>query len=342
VVVGGRVTEPVRFVGEADADPAILSSATIAVVGYGNLGRSLAANLRDAGLVVIVGNRDDPFRAAATVDGFRVESIGDAVAAADVSWVLVPDEEIPSCCAADVWPAARPGAAVCFASGFPLAFGTMAVPADVDILLCAPRMPGDEVRRAFVDGSGFVTYLNAEQDASGRAWPRLLALAHGAGGLRRGAVVVTATTEALVDLYVEQTMGASLGAAIQAAFAVGVEAGIPPELLVLELYQSGELARTVAAFAREGFYRAAATHGATALFGGFVRLQEMSVDELHHQYRAVLADISGGGFAATFAAEREAGSPTLAVIHQMLDGGDQQSVAEDRVRAGLSDGAASS
>ena len=53
-----------------DADPAALDGATVAVLGYGNLGRSMALNLRDSGLTVVVGNRDDESRRAAHAAGW--------------------------------------------------------------------------------------------------------------------------------------------------------------------------------------------------------------------------------------------------------------------------------
>jgi ketol-acid reductoisomerase len=330
------VSARLRYVHRADADPAALDGLTVAIIGYGNLGRSLAANLRDSGVRTIVGNRDDAYSGRAAADGFAPRSIAEAAATADLAWILVPDEEIAACCAEHVWPALPDGAAACFASGYALAFEPMRPPDGADLLLCAPRMPGDEVRGAYLDRSGFVTYLNAERDASGRAWPRLLALAAAAGGLERGAVVVPAHMEATVDLFVEQTMGATLGAAMQLAFEVGVAEELPEELLVLELYQSGELARTAAGFARDGFYRASAAHGATALFGGFTRLQELDVAGLREGYRRALADITSGGFARAFAAERDAGGPILGLIRSMVSGEDPQSRAEDRARRGLS------
>src|SRR6266545_2961533 len=100
----------VTFYREGDADPDGLSGQTIAVVGYGNLGRSMALNLRDSGLTVTVGNVDDDYRATAQADGFEVSGVGEAVATADVVYVLIPDEVIPEVFRDEVAPRLRSGA----------------------------------------------------------------------------------------------------------------------------------------------------------------------------------------------------------------------------------------
>ena len=277
----------------ADADPAALADSTVAVVGYGNLGSSMAGNLAASGLSVVVGNRDDEYRAAAAADGFAVADIGAAVAGADVVYVLISDEAIPSCFDEVIAPALRPSSSVCFASGYCLAFGLVTPPSDVDVLLLAPRMVGSAVQR----GGGYVAYLSVEHDASGRARERLLALALAAGALDRGAFGVSAVDEAALDLFVEQSVGPYVGLAIQLAFDVGVAAGLPPEALVLELYQSGEMAEVFRSFAERGFYRAVVEHGATAQYGGYLRTLELDTEAMRSQFTAVLADIRSGGFA---------------------------------------------
>ncbi len=324
-----------RFFRSGDDDPAVLQGRRIAVVGYGNLGRSVALNLRDSGSTVVVGNVDDEYRARARGDGFEVLDIEDAVTAADVVFPLIPDEEIPAVFQARVGSRLRSGAAVCFASGYPLAFGLVEMPADVDVLLLAPRMLGEEVRRSYLDGTGFFSYVSVEQDASGRAEPTLLALAGAVGSLRRGAMAMSARQEALIDLLVEQTFGPVVGGALITTFHAGVDAGLPPEAMVLELYMSGEMARTFSTFATEGFYRSTTWHGLVAQYGGFVRFGDVDLDEMYERFGQVAEDIRSGGFTDRLQQERDAGYPTLAAIEAMTAGDDQISRAEDRVRAWL-------
>ncbi len=328
-----------RFFGPGDDDPAVLEDRRVAVVGYGNLGRSVALNLRDSGLTVVVGNIEDAYRARARDDGFEVLDIDDAAVAADVVFLLIPDEEIPAVFQERVGPRLRSGAAVCFASGYPLAFGSLEVPADVDVLLLAPRMLGEAVRRSYLDGTGFFSYVSVEQDASGRAEPTLLALAGAVGSLQRGAMAMSARQEALIDLLVEQTFGPVVGGALMAAFQAGVDAGLPPEAMVLELYMSGEMARTFSTFATEGFYRSTTWHGLVAQYGGFVRFGDVDLDEMYERFTQVAEDIRSGGFAERLQQERDAGYPNLAAIEAMTAGDDPITQAEDRVRAWLRGGA---
>lgn len=320
-----------------DADLQALADTTVAVIGYGNLGSSMARNLRDAGLTVVVGNRDDEYRAQAAADDFAVYDVAGAVERAHVVYVLISDEVIPSCFEADIAPSLRPGSALCFASGYCLAFGLIKPADDVDVVLLAPRMVGASVRSSAAS-AGYVAYVSVEQDASGVAHDRLLALTLAAGALDRGAVEVPAEQEAAIDLLVEQTVGPYVGLAIQLAFEVGVAAGLPPEALVLELYQSGEMSEVFRGFAERGFYKAVVEHGVTAQFGGFLRTLDLDAEAMRRQFTATLDDIRSGGFARQLQAEEAAGSPNLEVIAAMTTGDDPMTRAEDAVRAAFSDG----
>jgi ketol-acid reductoisomerase len=323
------------FHARGDVDPAALNGATVAVLGYGNLGRSMALNLRDSGLKVVVGNRDDTYWQVAADDGMDVTDINKAVAGADITYVLLPDEVIPEFFASAIGPYLRPRSAVCFASGYVLAFNLITPAADVDVLMLAPRMLGEEVRTNFLNGSGFFSYVSVEQDASGIAETRLLALALACGTLARGAMRLSATQEAYLDLLVEQTVGPYLAAAFQLAFDTGLKQGLPPEALVLELYMSGEMSRTIQTFADVGMYRSASWHGLTALYGGF--LGSLAVDRraMRRMFAERANQIAAGKFSAQFQAEKDAGYPTKAAIDVLIRGDDPLSQAEARVRRAL-------
>jgi ketol-acid reductoisomerase len=260
-----------RAFGEKDADPGDLEAKLVAAIGYGHLGRSMALNLRDSGLDVIVGNRDDEYAPRAVEDGFNRLSISEASSQADVLYVLLPDEVVDEVFADQIRRELKPGSMIVFPSGYNLAFGLVDPPPDVDTCLLAPRMVGVEIRELYEAGQGFFTFVNVETDASGAAWPRLLALAEATGSLRRGALQLSARDEATLDLFIEQGVGPYIGTAMQLAFQVGVDTGLPPEALVLEMYMSGEMAQTMESWARNGFYRSVGDHGPTAQFGGFIR-----------------------------------------------------------------------
>jgi ketol-acid reductoisomerase len=318
---------------------AVLAERTIAVIGYGHLGRSVALNLRDSGVAVLVGNIEDEFRPKAVEDGFDVVSIAAASEAADLVWLLIPDEEIPDVFENDVAPNLSAGDAVCFGSGYVLAFGLIETPEHVDVLLLAPRMLGEEVRRTYVDGSGFFSFVSLEQDASGTGHDVLLGLASAVGSLRRGAMVLSAEQEALLDLMVEQTVGPVLGGALITAFHAGVDAGLPAEAMVLELYMSGEMARTFATFASEGLYRSATWHGLVAQYGGYLHFGDVDLDAMDGVFRETIQDIRSGRFARGLQDQRQQGFPTMQAIEAMTAGSDPITQAERNVRRFLGESA---
>ena len=327
-----------RFYTDADADPHFLDGHRVAVIGYGTLGRSIALNLRDSGVAVLVGNIADSYADQAIADGFVPLAIAEAAEQADEVLVLLPDEVIPGCFNEEIAPRVRPGAAVCFASGYVLAYGLVTPPPGVDVLLLAPRMSGALVRERYRDGQGFFSCVAVEKEESGNASARLLALARAAGSLRRGAVELPAVKEALLDLLVEQTFGVYLGLSLQLAFRLGVEAGLPPEAMVLELYMSGEMANTIESFAESGFYSSLSNHGLTALYGGFIRTGEVDTDGMERMFRTAIEEIRDGTFAKRFQRELADGYPTVAAIREIIGGGDPISQAERRVRAALNGG----
>ena len=330
-----------RFWTEQDLEPNALAGERLAVLGYGNLGRAMALNLRDAAArpgarvgTMLVGNIADEYAHQARLDGFTVLSIDEAVAASDVILILLPDEVIPEVMAESIVPNLAPGAAIVLASGYTLAYGLIALPDQVDVLMLAPRMGGEHVRERFQEGVGFVAYGAVEQDATGNAVQRLLGIAGAVGALKAGVLELDAKREADLDLFIEQTMGAVIGVAVMSAFTLGAEAGIPPEALVLEMYMSGEMETVFRAFREKGFFRTSEVHGPTAMYGGFVRSMEFMLSDIPSRFRATLEEIQAGRFASQFQAEREAGYPALSQAQSMAaeEGPIAQPIAEAEKR----------
>lgn len=81
---------------DKDADLGMVIDKTIAIIGYGNQGRSQALNMRDSGIKnVIVGSRHDESYDQANEDGFMVYPIDEAAKRADIIFLLLPDEVAP-------------------------------------------------------------------------------------------------------------------------------------------------------------------------------------------------------------------------------------------------------
>jgi ketol-acid reductoisomerase len=327
-----------RLFRDRDADPSLLRGKTIATLGYGLLGQPLSLNLRDAvgtganPATVIVGSDDEPSSARARADGFEVLPLVEAAARADVALMLLPDEVQPEFMPA-IGARLRPGSALVFASGYALAYGLVTPPAGVDVLLFAPRMGGEAIRKRTVDGQGYMAYLGVEHDATGKAREIVLALAAAGGCLKFGALEMTAKQEVVLDLFVEQAFGPWMGAALLSAFHVGTEAGLPPLGLLMELYLSGEMSETFAQMARDGFLPSTLSHGFAASFGGMTRALSIDREQMGEQMRAILGEIDSGAFAEALQDEYKNGYPCRPFLDKVVGDDDIISRTERDFRA---------
>jgi len=280
-----------------DADPRWLADQTIAVVGYGNQGRAQALNLRDRGLEVIVGNRDDAYRARAEADGFPAFEIASAVAKAQIVLLLIPDEELPAVFGRQIRPNLEAGSALVLASGYAIAFDQIHPPEDVDVLLLAPRMIGVGVRERFLSGESFYCFVGVRQDASGKAKERLLALAWAIGGLGKPAIEVTCKQEAMLDLFNEQAFGPAFGRVLLTAITLLLEKGLPPEAVLVEMYLSEEMAYTYRKMAQVGLVKQTHFHSQTSQYGALSRGIRFLGMGLRKRIERIYQEIDDGSFA---------------------------------------------
>jgi ketol-acid reductoisomerase len=285
---------------DADADLSALSGQTVAVVGYGNQGRSQALNLRDSGVDVVVGNIRDYALEAAQADGFAVRPIADACAAASCVMLLIPDEVMPEVYAQQVAPHLRAGDLVSFASGYNVAFGMIEPARELDVVLVAPRMIGVGVRDTYVEGRGFPAFVGVHRDATGGARARMLALSKGIGATRGGCIEMSMHDEASLDLFTEQGFGPAWGRVMMSAVELLVNAGYPPEAVLVELYLSGELAYSLEKIREVGMTRQMDFHSRTSQYGSITRgARYLGLDAaLKEKMGAVLEEIQSGAFAA--------------------------------------------
>ena len=288
---------------ERDADPSALEGARVAVVGYGNQGRSWALNLRDSGLDVQACVRADATREAAQADGFETGEVAEA-GDADVICLLVPDDIIP---ALDLKPKAD--SLVVVASGYTLAFGRIDPPGDAAMV--APRMLGPEVRRCYEEGVGFITAIGVHRDATGTASARALALALALGGLRQGAVELSPRQETILDLATEQALAPALSHVNRAYVQVLLEHGVPLEAIVTELILSGEFERTYRLVRLEGAAAQMEHHSPTSQYGQLSRATQFDGFDVAATMRTIIDGIADGSFADEWEAERDAGYPRL-------------------------------
>jgi ketol-acid reductoisomerase len=297
---------------EADGDLARLRGQRVAVVGYGNQGRSWALNLRDSGAAPRVCVRADETREAARRDGFEPAEIA-AANEADVVCLLVPDDVIPS-----LGVAPRPDALTVVASGYTLAFGRFDPPGDVGMV--APRMLGPEVRRCYEEGAGFITAVGVHRDATGAALARTLAVAKGIGGLRQGALALTPHQEAVLDLAVEQVLSPALTHVNQTFVATMLAHGIPLEAVMTELVLSGEVERSYRLLREVGYAGQFGFHSPTSQYGQLTRRGAYDHLDFATTMKRLADDIASGRFADEWDAESRAGHPKLAELRERFAG----------------------
>jgi ketol-acid reductoisomerase len=288
---------------ESDADLGALSGQRVAVVGYGNQGRSWALNLRDSGVDVVVCVRADDTRASAETDGFATTDV-ETASDADVICLLVPDDIISTL---PISP--RSDSLVIVASGYTLAFGRLTPPGDAGMV--APRMLGPEVRRCYEEGVGFITAIGVERDATGTARARTLAIAKAIGGLRQGGLPLTPMQEAVLDLAVEQAFSPMMRRVSESFIGVMMEEGIPIEAILTELFLSGEVERTYRLVRLEGGAAQTLHHSPTSQYGQLSRVGRYDHLDVTSTMRELVADITSGRFADEWDAERDAGYPVL-------------------------------
>jgi len=281
---------------EDDGDFSIIKNKQIAMVGYGNQGRAQALNLRDSGLSVIVGNQEDNYKQFAIDDGFPTYSIEEAVSKADIIFILIPDEIMNGVFENVIKPNLSEGNAIVFASGYNVGFGLLDIPKFVDLLLLAPRMIGVGVREKFLDEEGFFSFIAVDQDASGNAMDILLALAKGIGTLKKGAVKLTFKQEAELDLFNEQGFGPAFGRVLLTAIYTLLDAGYPPEAVLIEMYMSGEMSYTYQAMAKVGLVKQVGFHSQTSQYGSMSRGIRFRKLPLRPKMEEILKEIQSGDF----------------------------------------------
>ena len=292
---------------EKDADQNVLKHAKVAIVGYGSQGRAHARNLRDSGFDVVVGARaGGGAERKARADGFRVVSPAEAAKEASLVALLTPDMSHRQVYARDIEPNLSAGDALLVAHGFSIHYGEIVPRRDVDVILVAPKGPGDLVRREYEIGRGVPCLFAVQQDASGSARSRALAYASGIGGTLAGAIETTFPEETETDLFGEQAVlcgGAT--ELVTSGFNILVEAGYKPEVAYFECLH--ELKLIVDLLYEGGIAKMHQFISETAKYGDLVSGPRVINAETRERMREVLQDIRNGKFAANWIAENESG-----------------------------------
>ena len=244
-------------------------------------------------------------RQIAEAAGFEVKTVAEAVKAADVIMIALPDTVQKAVYDAEIEPNLRPGQLLMFAHGFNIRFARIAPPATVDVGMVAPKGPGHLVRSVYEQGGGVPALFAVEQDASGTARARVLAYARGNGNTRAGVLETTFKEETETDLFGEQALlCGGVSALVKAAFETLVEAGYQPELAYFETMH--ELKLIVDLMYRGGLNFMRFSVSDTAEYGDYVSGPRVT-EGAKAAMKDVLADIQSGSFAARWIAVQDAG-----------------------------------
>jgi ketol-acid reductoisomerase len=300
---------------ESDVTRDALSGERIAILGYGSQGRAHALNLRDSGYEVVVGLRPGgKSTATAEKDGFEVVAPSEAVKGAGLVAFLVPDMAQGKLYR-DIESNLRKGATLLFAHGFNIHYRQITPRADLDVVLIAPKGPGDLVRRQYEQGRGVPCLLAVGQDATGEAHDRALSYSHGIGGTRGGVLTTTFGEETETDLFGEQAvLCGGITELILRGFETLVEAGYQPEVAYFECMHEVKL--IVDLLHEGGLKKMHDFVSETAKFGDLTRGPRIVDEHVRDTMRTVLKEIQDGTFATEWVKENEAG---LANYHRLME-----------------------
>jgi ketol-acid reductoisomerase len=296
---------------DKDAKLEIVKNRKVAVIGYGSQGHAHALNLRDSGVDVRVGlHAGSKSRAKAEGAGLRVLGVAEACREADLIMILMPDQTQRKVYLEEIAPHMTAGKALFFAHGFNIHFGQIRAPAEVDVVLVAPKGPGHLVRRQYQDGRGIPCLIAVQQDASGKAHALGLAYARAIGGTRAGVLETTFKEETETDLFGEQAVlcgGAS--ALVKAGFEVLTEAGYQPESAYFECLH--ELKLIVDLMYEGGLAWMRHSISDTAEYGDYTRGPRIVTEQTKDEMRRILREIQTGQFAKEFILENQVGRPVF-------------------------------
>jgi ketol-acid reductoisomerase len=266
--------------------------------------------MRDSGVNVIVGARKGPSFDKASEAGFEVMSVAAAAEKADIIHILLPDEFHADVYAADIAPQMKAGKTLSCSHGFNIIFGEIAPPAEVDVIMVAPKSPATEVRKEFLTGFGVPGLVAVHQNGSGKAFETAMAMAKAEGLTRAGVLECTFAQETYEDLFGEQNvLCGGLVDLMKYGFEVLTEAGYPPEMAYFECVHEVKL--IVDLIYEGGIQKMNSVISNTAEWGEYVNGPRIITPDVKERMKESLADIESGKFAEVWLKEARSGAKTL-------------------------------
>ena len=301
---------------EEDANLALIQNKKIAVIGYGSQGHAHALNLKDSGMDVVVGLREDSTsKTKAEAEGLKVVSVAEASQWADIVMMLTPDQHQKKIYTEEIVPYLEAGNTLCVAHGFSIHFEQVIPPKDIDVIMIAPKGPGHLVRRTYQEGSGVPCLVAVYQDVSQKAFEIAMAWAKGIGGARAGVIFTNFKDETETDLFGEQAvLCGGISELIRAGFDTLVEAGYPAHIAYFECLHEVKL--IVDLMYEGGISGMNYSVSETAEYGGMLRSREVIGEEARKSMKNILAKVQDGSFAKQWIAECESGGENFQALRK--------------------------
>ena len=303
---------------DEDADLNVLKGKKVAVLGYGAQGRAQALSFRDSGFDVTIGVRENgpSWKKAKEDGGMTVTTMDKAVKDADVVLMLLPDETQPDIYKEFVEPNLKKGSALDFAHGFAITYKLIVPPKDVDVIMMAPKAPGDAERQQFVEGFGVPALIAVHQDATGNAKKIALALAKGLGCTRAGTFEVdNFDYETKSDLFGEQAVECGgLSKLIEEGFQTLVDQGFPPIVAYFECCHENKLIIDLVTQGGMAYMWNVCSN--TAKYGGLTRRDKVINKDSVAGMKEIYREIDSGEFKTEWRQEWANG---LKNLHTMMD-----------------------
>ena len=300
----------VTILHDKDADLKNLEGLTVAVIGYGSQGTAQAQCMRDSGVNVIIGSIKDDSYDRAIKDGFEVLPIARAAEKADVIHILLPDEFHGPVYENDIKQHMGKGKILSCSHGFNIVYKQIVPPADVDVIMVAPKAPATEERKAYLAGFGVPGLIAIKQNPSGKARDIALAMAKAMGFTKAGCLECTFEQETYEDLFGEQSvLCGGCVELIKKGFEVLTEAGYPPEMAYFECLH--ELKLIVDLIYEGGIQKMNAVISNTAEWGEYVSGPKIIDDGVKQRMKDALNAIEDGSFAKKWIEESKNGCPNL-------------------------------
>jgi len=314
---------------QKDCDINKLNGKTVAIIGYGSQGHAHALNLHDSGVNVIVGLYEGSKSwQRAEKAGLKVMVAAEAAKAADIIMILINDEKQRKLYEDSIGPNLTKGKTLAFAHGFNIHYNCINPPADVNVIMVAPKGPGHTVRYEFEAGKGVPCLIAVHQDATGDAQEIGLAYAAGIGGARAGVLETTFKCETETDLFGDQAvLCGGVTALMKAGFETLVEAGYDPQNAYFECIH--EMKLIVDMIYQGGFKRMRYSVSDTAEYGDYEIGKRIITEETKKEMKKVLHEIQDGTFARNWILENQCGRPHFLATRAMEASHQLEEVGED-------------